>query len=278
MKGIGFVEILTIYTSGSYSSIKLNMNKMKKPFIQIAAFLLLFNADGFCQLNDYAKSNLKGKVKTVTEKTYQTVKAGETFIKGRMVQWYLNAFNEQGNKTEDIKYMSDSAVDKKYIYSYNTDGSRKEMAVYNADDLLRFKIVYHYDDKGQLTEDISYDEKNRPGKKIAYLYGSNGKVMEENIYNAEGELRQKIRYSYNSSNLISESNRYKENGELERRNAFKYDGKGNETEDQVFYADGKLVSSTTYLYQLDKQDNWIKKTAFVDNQAVSIVERTIAYY
>lgn len=254
-----------------------NLIVMKKLIIQLFIFSILATP-GFCQYSDQFKLNLKGKVKSINEKTFQIVHAGDASTSGKIEQWFLNSFNEQGNKILDIKLKPDSTVDKKYSYSYNIEDRREEMAIYTADDLLNLKIVYQYDKLGNLTEDNSYDNNNRPLKKKVYLYDNKGNIMEENILNTDGELIQKYRYVYNSSNQKAEINKYKASGELEQRVTRKYDNKGNETEVSEFSPEGNLISTTTNLYQFDRRENWLKKTSYINNLPVSVVERVITYY
>jgi hypothetical protein len=253
-------------------------NRMRKVYVLIAAFLLAIVSHSLGQKNDLEKLNLKGKIKFISELTYQPLQEGDMIIKGRMVQWYTNSFDQSGNKIEDIKYKSDSTIDKKYIYKYNSEGKRQELTMISGDDLLTLLIKYQYDSQGNLAEDISYDEKGQMDKKIMYLYGDNGLVMEENIYASSGELRQKLRYAYNSEKLLVETSRYRGNGKLERRITYKHDNLGNETEEKTFSADGSLISTNSNVYEFDHQGNWIRKTTLSSNLPVSITEREIIYY
>lgn len=77
---------------------------------------------------------------------------------------------------------------------------------------------------------------------------------------------------------MAEIDKYKANGELEQRVTYKYDSKGNETEESEFSPDGNLISTTSYLYQFDSRENWLKKTSYINNLPVSVVERVITYY
>jgi hypothetical protein len=83
-------------------------------------------------------------------------------------------------------------------------------------------------------------------------YDSNGHIIEHIIYNSDRSLNHKY---------IS-----------------LYDDKGYEIEDSNYKSDGSLDCKTTYKYDYDKNNNWIRKIKFVNGKAKYITERVIEYY
>ena len=59
---------------------------------------------------------------------------------------------------------------------------------------------------------------------------------------------------------------------------YKYDEKGNEIEYNSYNSDGSIDEETTYKYEFDKFDNWIKKVSLEKDNPLTVIERLIEYY
>src|SRR3970282_1417296 len=83
----------------------------------------IFFAFCFSQSNDLTRLNIYGSVKSITESSYLPSPNAEGVIeKGSLELYYINNFNESGNKTEDDRFNSEGKLDKKYIYKLDKTG------------------------------------------------------------------------------------------------------------------------------------------------------------
>ena len=70
--------------------------------------------------------SLNGNVKSIRELTFRAVATNGEIQKGELLYYYLNTFDQRGNKITDNKYNPDGKMDKKYEYSYDSAGNRLE--------------------------------------------------------------------------------------------------------------------------------------------------------
>jgi len=239
-------------------------------------FIICFLSYG--QKHDLKKMGLHGDVKSLHEYSYQPVDENGKIQKGKLEFSYYNTFNSMGNKLIDIKYGPDGNVDKKYVYTYDNDGYRRtEQQQLSSDGKLIRKITYKYDEQGNLIEDNSFSPEGKPEKKITYKYDNNGNVIEDNSFDAEGKLMKRFTYTYDGSSNKIENSRFSSQGALDSKVTYKYDDKNNIIEETVTNANGTVVI-TTYTYEYDRQNSWIRMVRFTDKKAVSIIEREIEYY
>ena len=111
--------------------------------------------------NDWTEENLKGKVKSYSEFTYEAeerfgkIEKGER--KGNFFESDLKkSYDEKGNIIEENSYNSDGRLYLKYTYKYDEKGNKIEQNSYNSDGRLETKWTYKYDKKGNKIEENGY--------------------------------------------------------------------------------------------------------------------------
>jgi len=248
---------------------------MKTKSLVILTFILCFHSYG--QKNDLFKLNLKGNIKNIRE-TYYQINKNDAKIQDTSIDFsYLNTFDKQGNKKEDLKYDAEGKMDKKYEYIYDKLGRRIIQDQYNSDGKLNRKLTYKYDEKGNITEDNSYTSEGKLEKKYTYQYDAKGNVTEDKSFDSENKFRKKYTYSYDASGNKIENNRYNAEGMPDKRVIYKYDDKGNVIEEIQTANDGEKTVYV-YEYKYDIRQNWIQKNSFREKNIVSIIKREIGYY
>ena len=206
--------------------------------------------------NDLTEENLKGKVKSIKENTYEAVEKFGQIEKGDALYdddaFPFTIYNEKGNKIEENHYYSDGSLLDKYTYKYDENGNKIEVNNYYSDGRLILKITYKYDENGNNIEECYHYEDGILSEKHTYKYDENGNIIERNDYNFSSSLDKKYTY--------------------------KYDEKGNIIEINNYNSDGRLDSKYTYKYKYDKNNNWIQQVEYKNNKPIQIRERIIEYY
>ena len=94
---------------------------MKKIILATLSVLCLVSCNQSEKTNDLTEENLKGKVKSITENTYEAVEKFGQIEKDITISSYFHIYNEKGNKIEENDYDSDGRLDEKYTYKYEYD-------------------------------------------------------------------------------------------------------------------------------------------------------------
>ncbi len=230
----------------------------------------------FAQKTDHQKLNLRGQVKSIRESSYPAKENKGEIQLGEMSHYYINTFNEKGNKAEDIQFKPDGTPMKKYVYQYDTLGRRSVRLQYDSASNLVRKITYTYNADGLCTEDNSFDPTNRLEKKYTYTYDRKGNCIEDKSFTPDNVLQKKNTYVYDSDGKLISMNSYNGKGDLEKEVTYRYDYQNNIIDEEVnLSVGGNPVYNYHYVY--DKQGNWIKKVTMKDQVPVLILERIIRY-
>ena len=139
---------------------------MEKIILVILSVLCLVSCNQSEKKNDLTEENLKGKVKSITENTYEAVdkfgqiEKGDVLVDSSAVytdDGHFKIYNEKGNKIEENYYNSNGSLIYKNTYKYDEKGNKIEENYYNSNGRLYSKTTYKYDEKGNMIEDNFYD-------------------------------------------------------------------------------------------------------------------------
>ncbi len=246
----------------------------------------------------WSEYNLRGKVKSLTEISYEVVerngkieigerKRGHRPIQG---QDYQIVFDNNGNKIVKIEYASDGSIENYVTYEYNKKGNKIEENVYDSDRRLERKWIYKYNNIGNLIEETYYfdgsltskrtNEYDKKGnrieanivnyiagfeQKVTFEYDNEGNLIETNWYSSGGRTTSKLtnKYKYDNKGNKIEENRYAFDSIFIFKRTYEYDNKGNQIERNQYDADGRVVNRQSYEYDYDKQGNWTWRIEFV---------------
>ena len=168
--------------------------------------------------NDLTEENLKGKVKSITENTYEAVdkfgqiEKGDVLVDSSAVytdDGHFKIYNEKGNKIEENYYNSNGSLIYKNTYKYDEKGNKIEENYYNSNGRLYSKTTYKYDEKGNKIEEYHYDEDGKFNYKYTYKYDEKGNNIEKNNYDSNGRLYSKYTYEYDKNNNWTQRIEYK---------------------------------------------------------------------
>ena len=192
---------------------------MEKIILVILSVLCLVSCNQSEKKNDLTEENLKGKVKSITENTYEAVDKFGQIEKGNVLvdssavytdDGRFKIYNEKGNKIEENYYNSNGRLIYKNTYKYDEKGNIIEENYYNSNGRLYSKATYKYDEKGNMIEDNFYDSDN--GSLIyknTYKYDEKGNNIEKNNYDSNGRLDSKHTYEYDKNNNWTQRIEYK---------------------------------------------------------------------
>ena len=194
---------------------------MKKIILAILSVLCLVSCNQSEKKNDLTEENLKGKVKSITENTYEAVdkfgqiEKGDVLVDSSAVytdDGHFKIYNEKGNKIEENYYNSNGSLIYKNTYKYDEKGNKIEENYYNSNGRLYSKTTYKYDEKGNIIEKNNYDS-NDLFNKTTYKYDEKGNTIEINNYNSDGRLDSKYtyKYKYDKNNNWIQQVKYKNN-------------------------------------------------------------------
>ena len=276
-----------------------------KAKIIFSLFLILFLSSYKrpTAVNSWAKNELKGKVKSLTQ-----IKCSlDTGLsnKKNILEYFQEKYNEKGQIIEWKKFNPDSSLDFKQIYFYNELGQEFEAKQYGANDSLLYRWDSKFDKKGNRIEYIAYTYQgkligrktskfNRRGKEIVWKLHNNDVFSNVGIYSKK---------RYNIKGQMTSSKSYEAHGRLYFSKHLKYDHNGNLIEERVVY---NKINKYTYIYQYneagditqsngydfkkrkshsayfeyvcDSSGNWIKKTEFRNKKIYYTTEREIEYF
>lgn len=266
----------------------------------LSLILLLTGSSALASENDWAKANIKGRVKQYSERIYQAKVSEEGIEKGTLSKESLLSvdrkiyFDEHGNMTRKLGYKAngnlwgwtDYAYDKQgrlveeweydqdgnesvyYSYSYNQEGKlqlqKSEM----------IQCSYLYDEAGWLVQEKVYSAMDSSTVLKQYKYDKQGNKTEEKLTNEQnGETYYCWSYKYNSKGQKSEEKRSDS-----QRLVYSYDDKGNIASQTEYDGQGQALASWTYEYEYDEQGNWTQRIDYLDSKPQKIVEREYSYY
>lgn len=241
--------------------------------LTIASVLMLFSNCNENNLendskNDLEEENLKGRVRSVVEKSYDAEEKFGEAIKTELYQQKDYYFNEQGDFTEERHRLSRSNPDYfsygETIFQYDQQGNiiekKSEWISSGFFGEIKHKYTYKYDNIGNKMEENYYNSEGELSSKEVYKYDGRGNKMEKNWYNSKGELKSKYTYKYDGKGNKTEENSYNSERKLSSKKVCKYDSKGNKTEEIEYNSEGKIEEKYVYVY--DKKGNEIESNKY----------------
>lgn len=260
---------------------------MRKTFISICLIIAFVNCYGQ-KKTDWQKSNLKGRVKSLTTTEYDaTEKFGEPVKAGikEKTETITIHFDSKGMITHPEKGTNT-------VYKYDTRGNKIEETTYGSDNsTIESKSVFKYDASGNVIEEINYNSSGEQTEKKVNTYDVNGNLLvckkSGNLFNGTRNQGQALvsKYKYDAYGRPIQYSVGIGDGELGSEN-YKYDAKGDVIETTAETFNGVNIKKT-YKYTYDANGNWITKVSYsssaymnmkAESKADAITERVIEYF
>src|SRR5690554_1081903 len=157
----------------------------------LGLIVVFYSCNRETEKNDLQKNHLKGKVKSVREKSYVAEEKFGKIVKGNRggssSDTYV-IYDEKGNELETKSFNHDGSLSYRSIFEYKNNKliNRKS---YRGSGKLDVNWIYKYDHYGNLIEMIP--NKESYFFRQVYVYDDNGNRIEENSFNSDGSLHSK---------------------------------------------------------------------------------------
>ncbi len=270
--------------------------KMKIHIYFLLVFLVLFS----CTSNNYDES----LIEIIEETSYILKEVNDEVVKGEreLVDTWGGEF--------DTKYWYNSlgliVTKKSYVlkdktyYNYDNNWNLIEEVTSDLSGEYKIQKFMTYNNEGEiLTED--YYNSMYPGNVTTTFIYYKGKLVEKIRINNHGDLVERSTFKYDGMNLvinlycgldiysistyksdsnenIIEINEYFPGDSTSDKSQYKYDEYGNDIEDISEFQTFDYKSLSNYVYEYDKNNNWITKIEFDSLIPIRIVERKIVYF
>lgn len=165
----------------------------------------------------------------------------------------VNVYDDNGNKTEEVRHDENGNVSDKFSYEYDREGRPCVYKHLRANGDLVFKRVYAYDNVGNLISETGFNEKEEEMSKKVSVYSPKGQLMETDHY-FSGLLSYKVLFEYDANGYLTSSL-------------------------TIPYGD-KYLAEAKCVYEYDSHGNWITETIYdvKKDQTRFITRREIEYY
>ncbi len=259
------------------------------------------------QQSDLAELKLQGKVRAVTDRSFDVVKGnGKLVNELKTITSYT--FDKRGNKVkeevrnadgslesrathfysptglleQDDTYNADGTPGFTNIYTYNEDSDLATIAVYNGSGNLFLKTVCGYDAKGNETTETNYlpvSEKNNKVRTvlqnvITWQRDEQGRPIKEQLLEAGRVAVSTTTYAYDAKGNLAERVNT-ENG-VTLKTTFKYDGKNRLIEEVRYDGDDQVERRIVTMY--DDRGNETEVSIYDKDdrmQAISLFKLTL---
>lgn len=289
---------------------------MKKLLVILGVLFIAGCSNKQSHKTDLAELGLKGKVKSVYEKSYKAIEQFGKVKKGERKtedskELINQTFNKRGNLiTEDHRKADNSLIFSK-IYYYNNQERKKKIIRKNSNNEIMFSSSFVYDNEGNNIQHIIYNTDGEIATKNIFVYDSEGRPIEKSMYTEKG-LGLRTEYEYKKLNhseteksrilkiyfgqkLVKEVESfygYDNSLKLKYINKFTKDHKVihyrytyNDNKD-IIKEEKWNISPTrdsneyiiNYDYDYDGEGNWIKRIEYKNGNPTFIIERNIYYY
>lgn len=262
-------------------SIYFKQIKNRLPNVVLAITLLLFfnSCTSKDDNNDWTKDNLKGEVKSYTEKSYEFINDAKEEYPYRNIQ---KNYDEKGYMLEENNYKLDGSLDYQFINRYTDDGRLIDKKNIYANGHVSYKWIYEYDETGNVIKHSIFNSNDELTLYRLLVNDENGNRVESKeryVHNPEGVISRKT-YEYDEDGNNIQVNIFSPaNGELTLYHIFAYDDKGNPIIENIYKANDRLDTEWRYDYVYDDEDNWIKKTEYeVGQPPKTTTTREYVYY
>lgn len=262
---------------------------------------------------DWSDMNLKGKVKSITDSTFQAVeKFGEAIKVDSLISFSKIIFNEHGFKTEEASWDISGFI--KLVHGYNGKGLLIQTEQFDQNEKFIAKVNYEYNKEKRRTTENTYNHQGQLIKKSIYRYYSENEI-EISDYDSVGELIKTVSSKYNKDGfLIEKLINSEDNDTFDKLVRYKVDKLGRIVEESEYTTEGKMFDFTkspahrfegwyndngdlsgfrSYVgdsyrthqpyYEYDEKHNWIKRIRWAGEYELKqtpqfIDEREIEYY
>ena len=287
-----------------------NSPGMQKPILILPALIFIFsNCVGQTAFKNWEKLQLKGRIKTLTEKfcepplriqfeQQESIIPEKTSIevyqfnwRGDVVQCITTApsqglswlevfrYDDKNNLTEYFESDAGGEFYFKVFMRYDHHGNLIEKKECHQYGKMCDSLVYRYNKYNQLVEEAEYWQESKPEWKTVYRYDDKKNMVAKLVFNANWDGPDSVAYSFDNEGKLTEFKEYLYSDSVShRRTTRSYDDNENMVEEIQYRTDGKISIHKKINYIYDKNGNWISRMEFRNENLYTTKERVIEYY
>jgi hypothetical protein len=237
--------------------------------------------------NALSMMDLKGKIKSIRQRSYTAIESGGTITKGAKGnlsdQGTVNTdfdmkFDDTAQCTEEIYYTNLSVKLMVIVHKYDKANNAEVIKVSESPGKISFIYTYKYNSTGKIAEEytsqILYDQSTFDNKSY-YKFNEKGNLAEVSTYQVTRDpgLVSHTIYHYDVKGYLTEKDVYNDKGLIWFREAFKVDGKGNVIQHDYYGPDCKSIEHS-FVLKYDDHNNIIQKEYY---QPAGILKKTYSY-
>lgn len=204
-------------------------------------------------------------------------------------------YDSNGLLLEEQIFNRENQPTTRYAFHYDPDGRCIQRSQY--DNQGNFNSSFITYNNGQKTEERWMNSSEKQCGRIHFQYNENGEMIKESIYHGSMEsafqevelhdnsLTHHLQYICSNEILVFQyTYTYANNGILSERleEHFSPDGTPCHRSLQKFAPNGSLIEESQNgnmeRYEYDHMGNWTKKSIFINNELVSVIEREFDYW
>jgi len=254
---------------------------MKKLIIYFITVIFLISC-GTEEINSLKRNGINGDVKEISQEKWSvSEKFGEFLPKEKIEAFdehYKIIYNSDGNLLENWIYNSKGNLEGIIKSKWNNYKLIKQ-SLYNNNGDSEGEIIFEYEDSLNLNnyKKLFYDKDGNEQFYLLIEENENGNVTSFKSFLVSDSLLEWSVTKYDDNNHITEEKLYNQSKELKQRNIYKTDIQGNIIKKAEYDQVDSLIKITTFEYELDNQNNWIKQIVFENDKALFMRIRTIKY-
>lgn len=235
-----------------------------KTITSLALFLIVsISLSAQTPETDWKKLDLKGKVKSFKEYTYEASPNAAAVNPSQLKTVTEFLLNENGFITSETAYGKGQSMLYKIIYTYDQNSFLIGKDIFYGPGKSAVQKRYKYDDKGRLLDEEQWLTQN-PQNLTHYVYDKNGLLVEKNtLYPYEPDQSFKTTYKYDSRGNLAE--KYTDQvGVTFNREIYTYDENGNLVSKSFAKKKSDPAATVKLNYEWDEHGNWVKLTETPD--------------
>ena len=204
-------------------------NKSDAPIDYITVYAADGNLEGYLEFEYDSNGN---------ETTYGMQDTNHAWI-----WFYVNTYDENGNKTEMAQYDASGNKLISFLYENNDDGKPiSQRTIYSDENLMEQSCVYEYE--GEKLAKVTHND----GTYYIYEYDKNGNQTSEKYFTSDGTLVRTFKSDYDKNGNNTKTSFVYEDGSIESYSTYEFNNKGEITFGYDYDKNGDLINKMEYHY------------------------------
>ena len=230
---------------------------MKTQLLLVTACLISFLVHA--QTTDLATRQLRGKVKSIIEISYEVVQKFGEPEKGAIIKKDYREYNSAGYETQyGLEDFTSAGVKTKKSFRYGNNNKVVDIREETDGKVKLTKIEYNA--QGKMNTVDFTDGNGQLENRQKYKYDADGLLVQTDTYNSDGSLKFKIVRTYNAGKQLVKKEWYNPKGNATWQETFAYDANGNLAEETSIDRELPNPTPTTRKYRYNEKKQKVEES------------------